>query len=398
MIQFWSVLWKYWVLLPKLSQSSVRWAEPVNLNLAIKPHLQNKLELWWDCAPALSCGFNVDGVQAMKKKLTLLRSPRRNSVCENHVGKLEVFRWEEKGCEWSESQPDSSLRSRWFHSSLLPPGMCPPAALHRVLQADTLRGGEVLWKVIVWVRSWKMSHSAREGHFSGWRIRAVLASPVHASSAAGMRGSDSFVQVNESLCNADPEPCNEAIQLQRLALYSVDDIPRKQSSKAVSFPPFKAIQISSALETRKILSLPFFMGGSTSSTETELQRVYICEMVVLSFHLGASCLAECVENITPLWPKNEALGELMHPTVKNEQWKQWSCQFSYQDANKYPGCQAGGSAGPLVQHKDILQGRGMTADPSPERSYSLIKASSERAMIHIFKPRYLVSGMVNVWT
>lgn len=115
-----------------------------------------------------------------------------------------------------------------------------------------------------------------------------------------MRGSDSFVQVNESLCNADPEPCNEAIQLQRLALYSAGDIPRKQSSKAVSFPPFKAIQISSALETRKILSLPFFMGGSTSSTETELQRVYICEMVVLSFHLGASCLAECVENITPL--------------------------------------------------------------------------------------------------
>lgn len=40
----------------------------------------------------------------------------------------------------------------------------------------------------------------------------------------------------------------------------------------------------------------------------------------------------------------------------------------------------------------------MTADPSPEQSCPAIKASSEHAMIHIFKPRYLVSGMLNIWT
>lgn len=121
-------------------------------------------------------------------------------------------------------------------------------------------------------------------------------------------------------------------------------------------------------------------------------------MVVLSFHLGASCLTERVGNITLLWPKNEALGELVHPAVKSEQRKQWSCQVSYQDANKYPGCQAGGAAGPLVQHKGILQGRGMTADPSPQQSYPFVEVFSECAMIHIFKALCLMSGVVNTWT
>jgi len=61
------------------------------------------------------------------------------------------------------------------------------------------------------------------------------------------------------------QPCDEALQIHQLTLHNLGDVPRKQSSRVACLPPNKAIQTFRAMETREILTLPFFMGGSTAA-------------------------------------------------------------------------------------------------------------------------------------
>lgn len=306
-------------------------------HLATKLHLQNKLLAVMGLSSCSFLWFQHGWGPSDDKNEQCRKEVQGEMVSENQAGKLEAFlKWGEKGWEWvRDCQPSSPPRSRWFHTSLLSPGTCSPTVQHpvhwhperqRSLGENSLFGCE----------TWKMSHSVSAGHSPGSGIQASFASPVHARGAAGMRGSD------RSPCNAEQKLYKEVIQLHQPLCIILGDIWRKQGSRTVCSPPSKSIQISSAVETAGILSLPFFRGSSTES------RAFAYQMTALSFHLGASCLAKLIENITPLWPKNESLAEQRHPAVKNEHWKQWSCQFSYQDANKYWLCQAGSSAGPLV--------------------------------------------------
>lgn len=319
------------------------------------------------------------------KKNELLGSLGRNGVCENHVWKLEVFKWEEKGCEWVRyCQPNMLSQSRWFHSSILSPGTFPPAALHHASPAGILRNTEVLV----------------ERDSLGVILGDVL-----------FRDCRTLFWLGDLSCSCPYSTCQQDCREERLWRLHACEWELLDADTAVQWGSPNSPTLSARCggcskkpEQQDCLFSTIYPNLQSNGDQRNFNTAILhgwqhcSEMVLLNFHLGASCLTERVGNITPLWPKNEALGELVHPTVKNEQWKQWSCQVSYQDANKYPGCQAGGAAGPLVQHKGILQGRGMTADPSPQQSYPFVEVSSECAMIHIFKAHYLVSGVVNART
>lgn len=253
----------------------------------------------------------------------------------NRLGSWKPSDGEKRAENGSETVNQVHLQDQGgFTPPLCPQGLALPQ--HCIMFTDTMKGREVWWKFTIWL--WNMEDVT----ISECRTFFWIRDPGFfcLSSACQKRCRDERLWQEPQKCRTeamqggDPAPSTP--------LYYFGCIWRKQGSRTVCFAPFKAIQISSAMETAGILSLPFFTGSSTES------GAFACEMTALSFHLGASCLTKLIENITPLWPKNESLGEQRHPAVKNEHWKQWSCQFSYQDANKYRGCQAGGSAGPLV--------------------------------------------------
>lgn len=347
-------------------------------HLATKLHLQNKLLAVMGLSSCSLLWFQRGQGPRDDKNEQCGKEVLGEMVSENQGGKLEALRWGEKGWKWvRDCQPSSPPRSRWSHTSLLSPETCSPTALHHV--------------------HW---HPERQRSLVKIHCLAVKRGRCHVQlvqDAPLDQGPRLFLPlqcVPEVLqgwgaLTGAPEMWNKSHARRWSSSISplciiLDAIWRKQGNRTVCFPPFKAIQISSAMETAGVLSLPFFTGSSTES------RAFARKMTALSFHLGASCLTKLIENITPLWPKNESLGEQRHPDVKNEHWKRWSCQFSYQDANKYRGCQAGGSAGPLVQHKDVLQSRGWQLIHHPQWSSPSIESSSEWAGIHIFNPRYYV--------
>lgn len=306
-------------------------------HLATKLHLQNKLLAVMGLSSCSFLWFQHGWAPSDDKNKQCRKEVLGEMVSENQAGKLEAFlRWGEKGWKWvRDCQPSSLPRSRWFHTSLLSPGTCSPTALHHV-HWHPARQRSLSGNSLFGCETWKMSRSASAGHSPGSGIQAFF--PLQCK--------PEVLQGWEALTGA---PAMQSKNCARRRCSSINpfciilgDIWRKQGSRTVCSPPFKAIQISSAMETAGILSLPFFTGSSTES------RAFACQMTALSFHLGASSLTKLTEKITPLRPKNESLGDQRHPAVQNEHWKQWSCQFSYQDANKYQGCQAAGSAGPLV--------------------------------------------------
>lgn len=198
-------------------------------------------------------------------KNELLRSPGRNGVCENRVWKLGSPQMGREGLRMGQI-----LTTKHSHGQddFTPPS-CPQGRFilqHSIMlcQLAPSEAQRFWWKEIVWVWSWEMSYSGSEGYFSGLRFWAVPVPTARASSAAGRKGSDSSMHASGS-CLMQTQPCDEALQIHQLTLHTLGDVPRKQSSRVACFPPNKAIQTFRAMETREILTLPFFMGGSTAA-------------------------------------------------------------------------------------------------------------------------------------
>lgn len=140
-------------------------------------------------------------------------------VCVRTVsGSWKISYGKKRAQNGSDTVSQVHLRWRWFQSFFWSLGTCPPAPLHLVLQTGTLKGIEVL------VKSHDLGPILGDVTFIGCRtlsgseIRAFFASPMCASSAVGLRGSDRFMQVKESLCQATQNLCKEAVQLFHLKL------------------------------------------------------------------------------------------------------------------------------------------------------------------------------------
>lgn len=163
----------------------------------------------------------------------------------------------------SRCQPSSPLRSRWFHASLWSPGACPPTTLHLAPHTDTLKGIEVLVKshqlgLILRCHLQRVQDTPRDQGFFClsnacqqccrderlWQLRVSEGQPLQGRCKKRARRLSIFIN---SFCVFG------------------GDIWRKQGSGTDCFPPFKAIQISSAMVTTGILSLPFFIGSSTEN-------------------------------------------------------------------------------------------------------------------------------------
>lgn len=193
-------------------------------------------------------------------------------MCENCLGQLEDLIWEEKGSEWVRYCQPSSPKVEMVSVLLLVP---------RDMSSCTTASCSANW------------HPQRH---RGFGEKSRFGSDPGRCHIHWMQNT-LRIRDQSLFCLSDVcQQCCGAERLRQVHAGERESLPGDTKSVQRGCPTFsfKAIQISSAMETTGFLLLPFFV------LKMELRQVYICEMAALSFHLGGSCLTECIENITLL--------------------------------------------------------------------------------------------------